>query len=173
MHLIKTIALACAWLAVLTPSTVRAQTTSRVVVGQIVDSMTGVPLANALVQLDSTTDSAVSDSSGKFRFTSQSLVRSRALRIRRLGYQQGLLRLSQQMVGDSIDVGRIALVSQVVPLFDRIPECRELKGIAPPLRKDSIVEWLQVHRTLTGAESTWLCRVKIGSGSPANQHALQ
>jgi hypothetical protein len=163
-----TFTIACTWISLVATSNASAQTSSRIVVGQVVDSATGRPLPNALVQVDSTYDGVMSDSTGTFRFTSGYTGRSRTLRIRRMGYKEGTFLLPLITVADSIVTGRIALVAQSVLWVDRIPDCRELKGAAPPLRKDSILEWIQERKSQAGGVTSWLCRVKIGPDTPAS-----
>jgi hypothetical protein len=162
-----TFAIACTCILVMSGSNAWAQAAPRIIVGQVVDSATGRPLPNALVQLDSTYDAGMSDSTGTFRFTSGYTARSRTLRIRRVGYRQGTFVLPQVTVADSMVTGRITLVAQSGLWLDRMPDCREFKGAAPPLRKDSILEWIQERRSSTGGVTSWLCRVKIGPDTPA------
>lgn len=160
------ITLAFAWLSLLAVSTASAQAAPRIIVGQVVDSATGLPLHNAAVTLDGTVDGGMSDSSGTFRVVSRHTERLRTLRIRRIGYRHTTLPLPERVVGDSIIVGRIVLIPDVKLWVDRIPECRELTGPAPVLRRDSILEWIQERKSSTGAVSAWLCRVKIGPETP-------
>ena len=158
----KAAILACACLALSVAPHLWAQSAPRIIVGQVVDSATGLPLDNATVQLVRTGASIQSDSSGTFRLVRRDTARSGTLRTLRVGYEPSTLTLTQRLDGDSIVVGRIAL-AESFPMRrdDRVPDCRELTGVAPRLRTDSLREWIQERTSPTGGVTLWLCRVKI------------